>query len=155
MHRPSSTLKPNEESTLRRSFIAHRLAPLPRCATITRPSAIPARPPAIREAMYSYDNRESHSAGRRVRGSRRERHQLGDRGLPAMEAGVEARHLGHARQPLGDRLDRSEVVRLMSGASGTSAFSSASTCGVMTTGFAWRAPPWTTRWPTPSTWASP
>ena len=36
-------------------FIAQRLAPLPRCATITRPSAISGAISGSTEAMYSYD----------------------------------------------------------------------------------------------------
>ena len=43
----------------------------------------------------------------------RQRHQLGDRRLAAMEARVEAGDLRHAGQPLGDRLDGREVVRLV------------------------------------------
>ena len=55
MHRPSSAVKPIEQSTLFRALIAHRLAPLPRCATITRFSAISGAVSGSAEAMYSYD----------------------------------------------------------------------------------------------------
>ena len=55
MHSPSSAVNPSVLSTLLPSFIAHRLAPLPRCATITRPSAISGATCGSTEAMYSYD----------------------------------------------------------------------------------------------------
>ena len=55
MQRPSSAVKPSVLSTLLPFFIAHRLAPLPRCATITRPSAISGATSGSTEAMYSYD----------------------------------------------------------------------------------------------------
>ena len=53
MHSPSSAVKPSVLSTLLPSFSAHRLAPLPRCATITRPSAISGATSGSTEAMYS------------------------------------------------------------------------------------------------------
>ena len=43
----------------------------------------------------------------------REGHQLRHGGLAAVEARVEARHLRHARQPLGRGLDRGDVVGLV------------------------------------------
>ena len=43
----------------------------------------------------------------------RQRHDLGDGGLPPVEAGVEASYLRHAGKLLGDRVDRRQVVRLM------------------------------------------
>jgi hypothetical protein len=43
----------------------------------------------------------------------RQRHELRDRGLPAMEAGVEAGDLRNAGQIRADGFDRGEVVRLM------------------------------------------
>ena len=43
----------------------------------------------------------------------RQRHHLGDGGLPAMKAGIEAGDLRHARQSLGHGVDGGEVVRLM------------------------------------------
>ena len=43
----------------------------------------------------------------------RQRDHLGHRGLAAMEARVEAGHLGHAGKPLGDRLDGGQVVGLV------------------------------------------
>ncbi len=55
MQRPSSAVKPSVLSTLLPSFSAHRLAPLPRCATMTRPSAISGATSGSTEAMYSYE----------------------------------------------------------------------------------------------------
>ena len=54
--RPSSAVKPMVVATLRRLRIAHRLAPLPRCATTTRAFAAstPATPGRTL-AMYSYE----------------------------------------------------------------------------------------------------
>ena len=43
----------------------------------------------------------------------RQRHELRDRRLAAMEAGVEAGDLRHAGQPLRDRFDGRQIVRLM------------------------------------------
>ena len=58
--------------------------------------------------------RGSRSAARRAsRMSRGQRHELGDGRLAAVEARVEAGHLRHVRQALGDGFDRREVVRLM------------------------------------------
>ena len=48
-------MKPSVLSTLLPFFIAHRLAPLPRCATMTRPSAISGATSGSTDAMYSYD----------------------------------------------------------------------------------------------------
>ena len=56
MQRPSSAVNPRVLSTLFRSFSAHRLAPLPRCATITRPSAISGATSGRTDAMYSYES---------------------------------------------------------------------------------------------------
>ena len=56
MQSPSSAVKPSVESTLLRAFIAHRLAPLPRCATMTRFSAISGATTGSANAMYSYDS---------------------------------------------------------------------------------------------------
>ena len=53
--RPSSAVNPMVEATLRRPCMAHRLAPLPRCATTTRPFAAAPRWPGSTLAMYSYD----------------------------------------------------------------------------------------------------
>ena len=55
MQRPSSAVNPKLLSTLRPPIIAHRLAPLPRCATMTRPLAISGATRGSTEAMYSYD----------------------------------------------------------------------------------------------------
>jgi hypothetical protein len=56
MQSPSSAVKPSVLSTLRRFLIAHRLAPLPRCATITRPPAISGAASGKTDAMYSYES---------------------------------------------------------------------------------------------------
>ena len=56
MQSPSSAVKPSVLSTLLPSRIAHRLAPLPRCATITRPLAISGATAGNADAMYSYDS---------------------------------------------------------------------------------------------------
>ena len=53
MTNPSSAEKPIELSTLAPARIAHALAPLPRCATITRPAAISGATVGSAEAMYS------------------------------------------------------------------------------------------------------
>jgi hypothetical protein len=53
MQIPSSVEKPNEQSWLLPSFSAHKLAPLPRCATITRPRAIAGAACGSAPAMYS------------------------------------------------------------------------------------------------------
>ena len=53
MQRPSSAVKPRVQSTLFRAFRAQRLAPVPRWATITRPSAISGATSGRTEAMYS------------------------------------------------------------------------------------------------------
>ena len=55
MHSPSSAVNPSVLSMLLPSFMAHMLAPLPRCATITRPPAISGATSGSTEAMYSYD----------------------------------------------------------------------------------------------------
>ncbi len=55
MQRPSSAVKPSVLSTLLPSFIAQRLAPLPRWATMTRPVGDVRRDCGSTEAMYSYD----------------------------------------------------------------------------------------------------
>ncbi|MNZ43896.1 hypothetical protein D3C78_615100 [compost metagenome] len=44
---------------------------------------------------------------------RRQGEHLREFGLPAMEGGVEAGHLGQLRRPLGDGADRRQVVRLV------------------------------------------
>jgi len=56
MQRPSSAVKPKLLSMLRPPIMAHRLAPLPRCATITRPCAISGATRGRADAMYSYDS---------------------------------------------------------------------------------------------------
>ena len=56
MQRPSSAVKPSVLSTLFRAFSAQRLAPLPRWATITRPSAISGATSGSTDAMYSYES---------------------------------------------------------------------------------------------------
>ena len=56
MQRPSSAVKPSVLSTLLPFFSAHMLAPLPRCATITRPPAIAGATDGNTEAMYWYDS---------------------------------------------------------------------------------------------------
>ena len=53
MHSPSTAVKLIVVSTLLRPFIAHMLAPLPRWATITRPSAMSGATSGRTEAMYS------------------------------------------------------------------------------------------------------
>ena len=53
MHSPSRAVNPIVESMLLRAFIAHRLAPLPRWATITRPSAMAGATRGNTDAMYS------------------------------------------------------------------------------------------------------
>ena len=55
MQMPSSAVNPSVLSTLVRFLIAHRLAPLPRCATMTRPPAISGATSGRTDAMYSYD----------------------------------------------------------------------------------------------------
>ncbi len=55
MQSPSSAVNPSVLSTLFRSRIAHRLAPLPRCATMTRPCAISGATSGRTDAMYSYE----------------------------------------------------------------------------------------------------
>ena len=58
MHSPSSAVKPIVQvDAPARSLIAHMLAPLPRCATMTRPLGYrPARSLGNTEAMYSYES---------------------------------------------------------------------------------------------------
>ena len=56
MQSPSSAVKPSVLSMLLRAFMAQRLAPLPRCATITRPSAMSGATAGSAEAMYSYES---------------------------------------------------------------------------------------------------
>ena len=53
MHRPSTAVKLIVVSTLFRLLRAQRLAPLPRCATMTRPSAISGATSGRTAAMYS------------------------------------------------------------------------------------------------------
>jgi hypothetical protein len=53
MQRPSSAVNPKVLSTLFPSRIAHRLDPLPRCATITRLPAISGAASGSTDAMYS------------------------------------------------------------------------------------------------------
>ena len=55
MHTPSSAVKPSVLSMPLPLRIAHRLAPLPRCATITRPPAMFGATCGSTDAMYSYD----------------------------------------------------------------------------------------------------
>ena len=56
MHKPSSAVKPSVLSMLFKFFIAQRLAPLPRCATMTRPCAISGATSSSTDAMYSYES---------------------------------------------------------------------------------------------------
>ena len=56
MHKPSSAVKPSVLSRLLPFFIAHMLAPLPRCATMTRPWAISGATDGSTDAMYSYES---------------------------------------------------------------------------------------------------
>lgn len=56
MQSPSSAVNPRLLSMLLPFLMAQRLAPLPRWATITRPSAISGATRGSTEAMYSYDN---------------------------------------------------------------------------------------------------
>jgi hypothetical protein len=55
MHSPSSAVNPKELSTLFPLCRPHRLAPLPRWATTTRPRAISGATSGSTDAMYSYD----------------------------------------------------------------------------------------------------
>ena len=55
MQSPSSAVKPRVLSTLLPSRMAQRLAPLPRCATMTRPCAISGATWGNAPAMYSYE----------------------------------------------------------------------------------------------------
>ena len=73
-----------------------------------------------------------------------------------MEARVEAGDLRHAGKPLGDRVDRGQVVRLMQRRQRHELPQAPPAPAVVTmVGPVYRAPPWTTRWPTPSTRAPP
>ena len=114
MQSPSSAVNPSVLSTLFPSFIAQRLAPLPRCATITRPCAISGATVGRTDAMYSVrepvESVALHAAATEIA---RQRHDLGDRRLAAMKARVETGDLRHARQSLGHGIDCGEVVRLM------------------------------------------
>jgi hypothetical protein len=55
MHKPSSAVNPKLLSRLFPFFSAQTLAPLPRCATITRPEAISGAASGNTDAMYSND----------------------------------------------------------------------------------------------------
>ncbi len=102
------------EATLRPSAIAHMLAPLPRCATTTRPRAAAAskRGSAARDVLVGQAV-EAVAAHAAVGDRRRQREGLRDRRHRAVERGVEA---GDLRQPGRARehgADRREVVRLV------------------------------------------
>jgi hypothetical protein len=55
IHSPSNVENPIVESTLRPASRAQRLAPLPRWATTTLPSAISGATLGSTEAMYAYE----------------------------------------------------------------------------------------------------
>lgn len=105
-------------STLRRFFNAHTLAPFPRCATITRPSAISGGDFRRRFGQHAGDVfvRQAVKAialHAETPNLLRKRNDLGDGGLATVEACVEAGDLRDARHALGHGLDRGEIVRLM------------------------------------------
>ena len=139
MQSPSSAVKPSVLSTLLPPFSAHRLAPLPRCATMTRPVGDVGRhlgqhrgDVLVREAV------EAVALDAALADRLGQRDQFGDGRLAAVEARVEAGHLRHAGQLR--RLTASMAARLCgwwSGASGISSRRSSSTSGVTTTGRAY------------------
>ena len=56
MGSPSTAVKPIVLATLRPACMAHMLAPLPRCATTTRPVAVFGSRLGRTLAMYSYES---------------------------------------------------------------------------------------------------
>jgi len=147
--------EPSVLSMLRPARSAHRLAPLPRWATMTRPAAIAGATSGSREAMYSYESPWSRSAAVRSPGARGAAARAPRRGLAARKLVSKQATCG---TPGARSATASMAARLCgwcSGASGSSSRRPASTSGVMRTGAAWRGPPCTTRWPTPRMSAPP
>ena len=113
--RPSTAVKPIVLATLRPPAIAHMLAPLPRCSTTVLPRGRASRrccgstlrDVLVRQAVEAV-------APHAALGDRRgQRERLRDRGLVAMERGVEAGDLRQLRRALEQRPDRRQVVRLV------------------------------------------
>ena len=114
MQSPSSAVKPSVLSTLFLPFIAQRLAPLPRCATITRPLAISgATSGSDRRDVLVGKSVEAVALDAGITNLLRQRHQFRHRRLAAMEAGIETRDLRHSRHLVAHGFDRRQVVRLM------------------------------------------
>ena len=99
---------------LRPFFSAHKLAPLPRCATITRPPAISGATVGRTDAMYSVrEPMKAISLDARAADVARQRDHFGNGRHSPMKARIEAGDLRYAGQSFGHRIDRREIVRLM------------------------------------------
>ena len=113
---PAVGVKPMLVSMLLPSRTAARLAPLPRCARITRPFA--AAGSRRREFLHQIGVGQAVEAValdalRRV--APRDRQQPGDPRHGAVKRGVEARHLGQLRMALPERLDQPDLARQVLG----------------------------------------
>ena len=101
-------------ATLCRARIAHRLAPCPRCATITRPSARsprkPGQAPSDRCIGKSVKSVADHAVVRQITGQCEQPRQPR---LIGMEGGIETGHLRTVRPASGDGTDGGQIVRLM------------------------------------------
>ena len=99
-------MKPRVLSTLLPCGRAHRLAPLPRWATITRPPAPgrdlgqDGRDVLVRQAVEAVAPQDAPSRISRGRGT-----SSATAGWPRWKARIEAGHLRHVRQAVEDRLD--------------------------------------------------
>ena len=114
MQSPSSAVNPSVLSTLLPSLHRAQAGAAAEVRDDDAPVGDLRRHLGSTDAMYSYDRPwKPYRCTPRVADLARQRHQLGDRRLAAMKAGVEAGDLRHVGQPLGDRFDRREVVRLM------------------------------------------
>ena len=150
---PSTAVKPIVLATLRPSRIAHRLAPLPRWATIRRASgqrglglAEPRDDVVVGQAV------EAVAADAGCRELARQGEFLGKRRLVAVEGGVEAGDLRQSRGPprRSPRWARGCAADA-AGRAAPGASSFAMTAASTRVGAANSSPPWTTRWPNAST----
>ena len=113
---PAVGVKPMLVSMLLPSRTAARLAPLPRCARITRP--LRGRGIEAAELLHQIGVGQAVEAvalDALCRVAPRDRQQLGDTRHGAVKRGVEARHLGQFRMPLAERLDQLDLARQVIG----------------------------------------
>ena len=115
MGRPSTAVKPIVVATLRPRAIAHMLAPLPRCATISLPSAHSgAMRGQHRDDVFVGEAVKAVAAdalGRQV--ARGSANCCASGGCRPVKRGIETGDLGHIRRDSGDGAYRGEIMRLV------------------------------------------